>query len=715
MRLTLYALLLSSTALCNVPNHAGAAPALPALVGIGAAVAGSAAAGLVSGAVLSAVVGGVVATGVTFLGQSVLSSGKRNLASSQAQTQAQATINRLANYAQAVTYWEWAFGRVRKGGPLAFSEATDSTDIVAGNTGPKRHYAVILAGHQIEGVVQRYSDQRQVSVDGNGLVTNTGTAGFVRIRDYLGSSSQAADAELVSSFPEWTSAHDMTGLAYLAAWARNVAPDEPFSEIYPGGREPVLTAIIDGWNEIFDPRSSTTGFTANAALVTAHVLTAIWGQSVDWDDVAEEADASDFKWEINGTLSADQTFEQMRVALMSACDGFSFEKADGTVGFYVGRWMAPEITLTQADFEELEVSEGVRDGQSPTEVSAIYTEPANEYTRPESGAFVFDAGANSYREQIDLPLVSSHTQASRINKRTGHKLRARYSLRGVIGRVGHELWAGRDGKPHRIIEINSPLVPWNLFEVETLRHVGLGRFEIEARSTRETEWYFTSAVEEPASPVRSSATSSVTIPIIDGVAAAAVGEGSFEVTWNAQPSYLGQQVRFRRQGETAWQIYDVPAGQNFARITGQAVTGATATIEVQARNRTRGFRFSDWQPSTETVIDVVSNTVPPDALDAFAANLSGSDIAVSFTAPSDAGFQGVRIYRADYAVGYTDPPVFADAALVATRYANPGASSAWTDEAPGVGFYAYWADTFNSSGVSDSANRSGPETAEITS
>ena len=88
----------------------------------------------------------------------------------------------------------------------------------------------------------------------------------VKIRSYLGTASQTADATLISLFPAlWTSAHRARGVAYLVC-------EFTFDETaFPSGL-PNVTAVIRG-AKVYDPRTATTAWSENPALLARHVMT----------------------------------------------------------------------------------------------------------------------------------------------------------------------------------------------------------------------------------------------------------------------------------------------------------------------------------------------------------------------------------------------------------------------------------------------------------
>jgi len=88
----------------------------------------------------------------------------------------------------------------------------------------------------------------------------------VRIRKFLGGAGQAADADLVAaSGGKWTSAHKGAGICYLYVMLRY----DP--EMFANFDISRIMATVRG-KKVLDPRTSTTAWTDNAALITADWL-----------------------------------------------------------------------------------------------------------------------------------------------------------------------------------------------------------------------------------------------------------------------------------------------------------------------------------------------------------------------------------------------------------------------------------------------------------
>jgi hypothetical protein len=672
--------------------------------GLGLAFTGLASGAFVAGAAFASSVVGrlLISAGLSYISKALMP-----------QPNIPAPSARMANFAQPITYAEWVFGRTRKGGPLGFTAFSPHVDVVTGTGGAKRHYTVILAAHPIKGVVQYYLDDRTVDIDSDGLVVTAPMAGYYRVRPFNG--DQVADDELVAAFPEITTAHDFKGLSGAHLWAAR-PPQSKFSDVYPTGRQGAYTPVIDGHNGIYDPRTDTFGFTRNAALIIAHWLTAVLGQSVDWDEVAIEADVCDEpvtnrtgatqpRWRLDGTISDEMEFDQQRAQLAGACDAFIYERADGKVGFHVGRWIEPEITLTQADFFSFEMTLGTWGSGAPTEVAATYVEPNNKWREAPSGPYVVEENERQVRDTPTLAFSSSHNQTWRMNVRLAKTKRPKYQLQGTVGILGYAL------QGHRFIRVeNEEMGVSEYFEIgELYRNEGGFTFNIVANSVDPADFNPDAVANEPEPPKFEQVASDNIVPPVVGLTGETISSdgmlgGVVKWSWPDQDESLRQRLSLvvrGRDGEPVQQIVDVPPGQSFYLQTSLADSGASATI----RNVTAAQRVSDWEPDPPISVSVLLNQTPPAALDAFAAAVNALNVDVTFVAPNDPNYFAARIWRAD---GST---VFGDAVLVRTEYGIPSNSDVWTDIGPGAGDHTYWAAPINESGVE--GPMSGPVTVTI--
>ncbi|OWU80428.1 hypothetical protein [Phaeobacter sp. 22II1-1F12B] len=701
----LIAALLCTTAL--TPTTAEAGPAVGFIAGAlgvaqGAAIAATAAYGLgatfASGAIGGFVVRTVVAVGLSALAAALAPTPSLPPPAAQ-----------MVNFAQPVSYAQYVWGRTRKGGPIGFT----------GFTGGKRYYVPILAAHEIEGFVEHWLDERTTSLtaESDQLLSNvaaTPMAGYGRINPFTGGSGQAVDAGLDAAFSEITSAHDFKGLAGAVIWAKR-PPQASFTEIYPNGRQWAYAPVIDGKNDLFDPRDDSTGFKNNAALVLADWIVNVLGKSVDWDEVADEANASDVsitnaeagtqpRWVLNGTLSDEQTFEDQRAQLAAACDAFIYERTDGKVGFTVGRWIEPTLTLGPDDFFAFEISEGQWGADAPDEVAAVYTEPENAWRETPSGTWVENDVAKPVKDEPQLFMITNHNQASRINKRLAKTKRAQYQLRGTLGMVGYEILGGRDnGRAQRFIRVVHPEMGIDeYFEIGELARENVSTFTLSANSVKPSDFDFDAALEEPARPAYGSVTNDGSVPAPTTFAGGALENGTILFTWDEQDAAYTQEIRYRETGETYWLSSQTAVSTDRHQLGGFA---DGVTIEAQIRNRSSGSGVSDWAPETPIEIETVIDPVAPGDLSGFTVDQVDDDVLISFVAPNDAHYFGTRIYKATSST-------FGAASLIHTEYGIPSDGDSYTDALPGTGTFYYWVQPINSS--EKPGTLSGPQSVTVT-
>lgn len=689
---------LSTTAL--TPTDAEAGP----VAGFIAAAASAVSAAATS---VATAVGGVFGTAGVFgafgpaIGQIVLSVGLSAIATLlQPRPEVPKPSARMVNYAQPITYMERVYGIVRKGGPIAFTVFQGA-----------RLYAVILAAHPIDAIVEHWLDERRVSVEGT-TVTTDPPGDRVGIETRLGRPGQTAVQSIVAAVPEWTNAHDMAGLAYGFVAASPVDP-EKFSKTYPSGREPAWSPVIRGNNQIYDPRTGTYGFSRNWALCVAHELTAYQGRKVDWNQIATEASISDSlvinaqgqrqaRWTLDGVVSDDLEWEDVRAQMMAAGDGFIYERPDGRVGIKAGLWREPTVTLTEADFITLEISEG-EDMGAPTEFVVQYVEPGNNYRESPSGAWVHDPSARRVREEVAAFMVSSHHQATRLAKRVARARRAKYRLNGTLKLSGYDLIGERFAQfSHSELDMTFPIeigkLVWNADRIT---------FNLEAVSTAPQDFNFIAGLEEPNRPAYGTPISVSTIPNVTGFQGSAIqstgGSAAIEWRWTAQSAAYRQQLRYRATNVVDWQyVISSVGGQTSVIVTG-LVDGTI--YEAQIRNRTGGGSASEWKPDATTQVLAVANQTPPGSLSNFAAAGAAGQATITFDAPNDQQYYATRIYR-------SASVVFADAELVRTEYGIPSNSDSWTETGLSAGTWNYWGEPINASGIGGSI--SGPDAATVT-
>lgn len=164
------------------------------------------------------------------------------------------------NIRQAITTRRTIYGEVRAGGAFTFMETTDNEKYL--------HIVLTLADHECQEIGEIWFDDESIPadyIDGTGLVTSGVYANKARIKKYLGTSTQTADADLVS---ETSATTDFRGRGVTYLYVRL----EYDRDVFPG-RLPIITAFVKG-KKTLDPRDSVTRYSPNAAmLVNDYIVT----------------------------------------------------------------------------------------------------------------------------------------------------------------------------------------------------------------------------------------------------------------------------------------------------------------------------------------------------------------------------------------------------------------------------------------------------------
>jgi hypothetical protein len=664
--------------------------------------------------------------------------------------------NRMVNYAQPLTFFETVYGRARKGGPLAYTNFGDN----------RRHVVILFCGHKIASFDLFWLDEWLVSVDdyvyeieyyafldsisaktvsssvfyelgtytqgtegydamvddlgltsasptyitvvsrsdpGAGVVSTTPPGSLAQIHTRLGTVPQTL-LPCVSKFPELTPFHDFAGLAVAELVAQKPSPKE-FNDNYPRGREWVLTSLIAGRDDILDPRTDTVGFTDNAALVIAHWITYYMNKTVDWTEVAEEADACDVivdsrydgtqrKWTLNGVFSDNEDDEVIRAQLGLSCDAFFYERPDGSVGFKVGRYYEPTEIITDDDFYSLTLSDGENALDTTNETVINYVEQAREWRENASGPWVHDPEGRRTRDTVPAYFINTHNQAVRVAKRISRAQHAEYTLRGVIKYVGHQIVGERF-----IRVIHTELGVNEVFEVQSLTRSEDGMsFTLEAVSVTAEDFEFDHTTEEPQRPDSSESDELQTNYDPSNIVASSSpvsGVPAIAVTWDSAFESLSHIVRWAPSGTTDWTYSDVISPLIYSYLINPLVDGLTYDVQVAAVGGVTGRLLSGYLPSPALSVSVISNPTAPLDVVTFDGTYSvdGGRVEITLFAPNDPNYYATRIYR-------NTVDTFESASLIDTEYGAPNSSDKYYDTNIVGGLtYFYWGVPINSSGV----------------
>jgi len=402
------------------------------------------------------------ATALMMAGGMAYSASKAKQAAQQAKDAYNAAqVDRLVNVVSTIAPRELVMGRVRKAGTVFYRASTgkDSQDL---------YLAIALAGHEIDAIEGIYLNDVLVTMDSNGNVianadaspcpyaaettisgvalaglapatatnvqpiyrggghnddgpTDTGNVSYqltsvnssVKITQHLGSPGQVVDAGLLAAFPDdWASTAAVQGIAYLVVKLN-------YNETaFPSG-VPNVTAVIRG-AKLFDPRTGTTVWGENPALMMCHVYThpkfgkATITATEDARLIAA-ANACDQSttYTVDGVGSTHELFRASIVlpfgtAAKSAFDdlsqamGGSWAFAGGEMYVKAGVYVGSVMSLTDADLAVVKRS-GASETQSPISIS-VHKERAQKFNSVK--AQIWDA-AQDYKQVSLTPLTGA--------------------------------------------------------------------------------------------------------------------------------------------------------------------------------------------------------------------------------------------------------------------------------------------------------------------
>jgi hypothetical protein len=377
----------------------------------------------------------------------------------------------LVNAREATAPQQIVYGEIRKGGTVTFIEST-------GDTNQYLHQIIVLAGHEVNSIGDIYINDETVTLDADGFVTDAkwqdgDSNSKIRIKKHTGADNQTADSDLVSE-TSVTSDFKGEGIAYI--YVRMEYDQDVFAEGVP-----LFTAKVQG-KKVYDPRTSTTAYSANAALCIRDYLVSTYGldNSGDVNDAYFQAAANtcdesvtlagsggENRYEINGVVSLDQTPSDILGDMMTACAGTLFW-GQGEWHLKVGEYTSSIKTFTLDDLRgpiNLDTKHSRRDNFNI--VRGTFNDADQGYIRadyPEIRSSAFIADDNGLESALDLalPLTTSASMAQRLAKMTLFRAREQMTFTADFGLEAFEVECGD------IIALTIDRYGWSAKEFEVV-------------------------------------------------------------------------------------------------------------------------------------------------------------------------------------------------------------------------------------------------------
>lgn len=329
------------------------------------------------------------------------------------------------------------YGAVRKGGIRTYVEST-------GTENKFLHMILVLAGHELEAIDDIYLNDEVVTVDAtSGFVTSGGWNSKVRIKKHLGDQT-VVDSLLAAESNQITSNFVGNGIAYLYIRL------EYDQDVFANG-VPLITAKVRG-RKVYDPRTTSTAYSANAALAVRDYITAGFGladsavddlvfaasANVSDETIALDGGGTEPRYEINGVVSSDMSPRTIVSRMMSSCGGTLFW-GQGKFQLHVGYYSNPVKTFTLDDLRgeiSLDTRVGARDNFNRVvgtfaDIEVDYI--ASDFPPIESSAFLAEDNGVENTLDMQLPLTTSGSAAQRLAKMTLFRAREQMTLSAEFG------------------------------------------------------------------------------------------------------------------------------------------------------------------------------------------------------------------------------------------------------------------------------------------
>ncbi len=376
----------------------------------------------------------------------------------------------LGNFRQAAAPWDVVYGQVRKGGTITYMEST-------GDTNKYLHMIVTLAGHEVEEIGDIYINDKVVTIDSNDEVTSepwvSGSGGadkWITIKKFTGASNQnvynslqsMTDRPTFENEGQTNTPSNFKGQGISCIYVRMEYNRDVFASGIPS-----FSAVVKG-KKVYDPRTSTTGWSANAALCIRDYLVSEYGlntlaSSIDdtyFSTAANDCDTSSGsgesnKFELNGVITTSANIRTNLQDMVGACVGNLYYSA-GQFKLVAGVYSPSVKTLTLDDLRSeisLNTRTSRRDNFNSVQGTFIWggvddgTDSGGDWTEfdyPAITSSTFVTEDNEYDNplQLDLPLTTGSATAQRIAKQTLFRAREQMSFSAEFGMSAFDLQIG---------------------------------------------------------------------------------------------------------------------------------------------------------------------------------------------------------------------------------------------------------------------------------
>ena len=548
------------------------------------------------------------------------------------------------------------YGETRVGGTYAFIEATDNDQYL--------HLVIVLAAHELQQFTTMFFNDEALTLSGNNVTSPSKYNGLADIYPVTVGNASNIPAPLLA-LSNWTSNHKLTDQGYL--YVRLEFDPDAFEQGLPN-----ISAKIKG-RKIYDPRTTTTVWSENPALVIRDYLTdTVYGlgaTAAEIDDasfiaaanVCEESVAlsgggTQDRYTFNGVVDTQNTPRSNLEQMLTALNG-SLYYSNGKWSLRAGAYVTPTVTLDEDDLASgLTVTTAISARDSFNAIKGQFVSPASDYQATDYPAITsstFETEDNGERRylNLDLPFTDNAARAQRIAKQILFKNRQEISLRAKFKMNAFQFQIGdtvmitnaRLGFTQKVFEIVSWKLNFDVNEVTVDCELTETNSAVYDWSAEETAFaQDNTTLPDPFTIPAPTITPSDTLELFNQQAISVL------IVDVASTSIYARQfeVEAKLSTETIYKSLGIATGQRFTLTNVKA--GGVYDIRARSIN-SLGIK----SPFATTTHTIVGQAAAASDVTNFSVNVVGSNADLSWTASTDADLSHYIIRHSPLTTGAT--------------------------------------------------------------
>lgn len=608
------------------------------------------------------------------------------------------------------------YGKTKVGGVRVYDSTTGTNNLYL-------HRILAFAGHEINSYEQIYLNDELVTIDGSGNVTSpTRYSGYVRIKRYYGTTTQSADANLISDTAtltdgKWTTLHTLTNIAYIYVRFKYN------SDVFPNG-VPTLSAVIKG-AKVYDPRTGLTAWSDNPALCLRDYLTKGYGLSVDTSRISDThfttaanicdqsvtttitgttTTVTENRYTCNGAFLTSYSPNQIISDLITSMGGL-FWYSGGFWKTKAAAWTSPVKTLTQDDLRS-GVSVSTRHSRRDNFNSVKGTFRGLEsdwqeadYPTVKNQLFLDDDNGLENIADYSLPFTSSSITAQRIAKVFLYRNREQISVSASWGLKAFSIEVGDivnltldrfgwSSKPFEVLSWTFGLTNGLDIQVNLeLREISQGVFQdVDGSAFELNNTTLPSPYLVPSVGINPSLTSkSINESLVN------VLQISVTADPDAESNIKQVEAQYKLTSSSSW----ISVGTGDLGLF-EVLNIQDGTYDIRARATNYFDVKGAWQQYSSFIVS--ASLIPPQDITDFTANLHGGSATFQWTPVADTDLSYYKIRQAIEETG----AVWANSVVYADKVSRPG-NSITLPAKPGTYMIRAYDKTGNASSNFDSA------------